>query len=63
MNSKLQIQMPAFVGGQQNPPSPSLCFPNGNGKADKKEPETTLCGCRKAPKNHCISAIGEQDFA
>lgn len=57
MNNKPPMQMPSFVGNQPSPPSPPLCFTNE--KAEKKDPETMLCGCRKAPKNHCISAVGE----
>ena len=57
-NKKSSLQMPSFVN-QTNPPSPSLCF--SSGKIDKRaeEEQTTLCGCRKAPKSQCISAIGD----
>lgn len=57
MNSKSQLQMPSFVGNPSN--SPALCFPaNKTTKIERQQ--TTLCGCQKAPKSRCISAIGKQ---
>ena len=59
MNSKSQLQMPSFVGNPSN--SPALCFPAV--KTTKIEhQQTTLCGCQKAPKSRCISAIGKHLF-
>ncbi|CAO1434344.1 unnamed protein product [Diamesa hyperborea] len=54
MNSKSQLQMPSFVG---NPSSPALCFPATKTTKIERQ-QTTLCGCQKAPKSRCISAIG-----
>lgn len=56
MNSKSQLQMPSFVG---NPSSPALCFPATKTTKIERQ-QTTLCGCQKAPKSRCISAIGKQ---
>lgn len=56
--SKSQLPMPSFVGNTSSQASPPLCYPPV--KSDKNETQQmTLCGCRKAPRSHCISAIGK----
>lgn len=55
--SKSQLSMPSFVGNSSNQSSPP-CYPQV--KTDKSEnQQMTLCGCRKAPRSQCISAIGK----
>ncbi|CRK91749.1 CLUMA_CG005383, isoform A [Clunio marinus] len=49
--------MPSFVGNTSSQSSPPLCYPPP--KVDKSEnQQVTLCGCRKAPRSQCLSAIG-----
>lgn len=56
--SKAQLPMPSFVGNTSSQSSPPICYPPA--KADKNESQpTTLCGCRKAPRSQCMSAIGK----
>lgn len=51
--SKSQLPMPSFVGSTSSSSYPPP-------KADKNEnQQMTLCGCRKAPRSQCISAIGK----
>ncbi|XP_058464117.1 potassium channel subfamily K member 6-like [Malaya genurostris] len=59
MNTKPPLQVPNFIGSSPSsrPQSPSLCFSTSSSKAEKNEP-VTLCGCRRAPKSQCCSAIG-----
>ncbi|XP_065092139.1 TWiK family of potassium channels protein 18-like [Ochlerotatus camptorhynchus] len=59
MNTKPPLQVPNFIGSSTSsrPQSPSLCFSTTSSKAEKNEP-VTLCGCRRAPKSQCFSAIG-----
>jgi hypothetical protein len=56
MNTKPPFQTPSFVGTSTSPTSPTLCFPSSK---HHKHENTGLCGCRRAPKSKCISAIGE----
>lgn len=57
--SKTQLPMPSFVGNTSSQQSPSLCYPPP--KTDKNEnQQLTLCGCRKAPRSQCMSAIGKK---
>ncbi|XP_055600081.1 TWiK family of potassium channels protein 7 [Uranotaenia lowii] len=63
MNTKPPLQVPNFIGSsttQSRPQSPSLCFSTASSKADKNAEPTavTLCGCRRAPRAQCFSAIG-----
>ena len=56
--SKSQLPMPSFVGNTSSQSSPPICYPPA--KSDKNEnQQMTLCGCRKAPRSQCMSAIGE----
>ncbi|XP_053688345.1 TWiK family of potassium channels protein 7-like [Sabethes cyaneus] len=61
MNTKPPLQVPNFIGSSTSsrprPQSPSLCFSTSSSKAEKNEP-VTLCGCRRAPRSQCFSAIG-----
>lgn len=58
--SKSQLPMPSFVGNTSSQPSPPICYPPS--KVDKSEnQQVTLCGCRKAPRSKCFSAIGKHD--
>lgn len=58
--SKSQLPMPSFVGNTSSQPSPPICYPPS--KIDKSEnQQVTLCGCRKAPRSKCFSAIGKHD--
>ncbi|XP_062553864.1 potassium channel subfamily K member 10-like [Armigeres subalbatus] len=59
MNTKPPLQVPNFIGSSTSsrPQSPSLCFSTASSKAEKNEP-VTLCGCRRASKSQCFSAIG-----
>ncbi|EAT44153.1 AAEL004478-PA [Aedes aegypti] len=59
MNTKPPLQVPNFIGSSTSsrPQSPSLCFSTASSKAEKNEP-VTLCGCRRAPRSQCFSAIG-----
>ncbi|XP_055374897.1 TWiK family of potassium channels protein 7-like [Condylostylus longicornis] len=61
MSKKAPLHVPQFTDTLNlSPPSPSMCFPspNKNDKRDKQQQHQGLCGCQRAPKSHCISAIG-----
>ncbi|XP_037915874.1 TWiK family of potassium channels protein 7 [Hermetia illucens] len=46
-----------ITSSSSSPASPSMCFPSPK-RNEKRDLRSGLCGCQRAPKSHCISAIG-----